>query len=216
MPKHRIESLADGVFAIVMTILILELKLPSLEGLYSDVQIWQALSKISFVLLIYFTSFTILGGYWLSHHFLISIFSKNADRLLPHLNLLFLSLIALIPFSAHLWGLYPDSKVSVWAFGTNIIAIGVSLMLLRWHIYKSREIENLEISKHEFNNNLFHLSLPPLFASFAIIVAYWNPQFAIFFFIIPAIINIIPGSLSFLTKTSHHLIKLITRQKKLF
>lgn len=207
MPKHRIENLADCVFSIVMTILILELKLPAFLDLQSDAEIWQKLSELGFVLLIYFISFTFLGGYWLSHHFLISVFSKNTDRLVIHLNLLFLSLVALIPFSAHLWGLYPDSKVSIFTFGINIIVIGASLLLLRWHIHKSRHIENSEISKHESISNLVHLALPPMFAVAAMLIAFWSPKGAVFFFIVPAIINIIPGSVSGMLKTANRWLK---------
>jgi len=211
MPKNRIENLADGVFAILVTILTLDLKVPSFQEIRSDEEFLHILSEFGFILLIYFISFAVLSSYWLSHHFIISVFAKNADRLLSHFNLLFLSTVSLIPFSSYLLGLYPGNKISVFIFAANVIVIGLSLILLRWHVNKSREIENKELSQSEFTKSLIHLSLPPVFAVFAIFFAFISPEWALVFFVIPTLLNIIPNSFEIMLKLMRKLVSMFTR-----
>src|SRR6266446_941520 len=103
----RLLALTDGVFAIIMTILVLELKAPS-----SDTEI----SGTAYGLLIYAISFLLAGVNWIGHSMIFSIV-KKANRMLIWLNIIFLMFASLIPFSANI---LMNSRISVSLFAYGI------------------------------------------------------------------------------------------------
>ncbi len=125
MNKARIEALSDGLFSVAMTILIFNIKTPSLTNATGGHELLAALYKMLPVFRGYFMSFAILGMYWIAHHGLFHHFAKHAKPSLTHLNILFLCLIVLIPFSTYLIDEYPMNAVAVMAYGLNIIVIGM-------------------------------------------------------------------------------------------
>jgi uncharacterized membrane protein len=106
--KGRIEALADGVFAIAMTLLILEVKVPDLlpdqiEQLPDRLlQLWPNFAAFGI-------SFLICGVYWVGHHAQLH-YIRRSDRFFIWLNIVFLMVISAIPFSAALIGEYPRAE----------------------------------------------------------------------------------------------------------
>src|SRR2546426_6245883 len=107
-PVLRIETLADGVFAIVMTILVFDLKAP-------DVAAPSDLAPSIFALwprfLTYGISFVVLGVYWYAHHSQFR-FIERTNKIVIWLNINFLAAVALVPVSTtpHVW--YHDHQIS--------------------------------------------------------------------------------------------------------
>lgn len=144
MPKTRIEALSDGVFAIVLTLLIIEIKVPELhlDHAISDLELFSELTRLIPLFLAYFVSFAVISTFWVFHNFFYSVFAKTTDRILTQLNILFLSVIAFIPFSAHLIGIYPNNKLAVIWYGSNVLIVAlVARAMLSWAL-KSKNIEN--------------------------------------------------------------------------
>lgn len=112
MNKSRLEAFSDGIFAIIITILVLEIKIPELGPTVTNMELWYALSQYSHILMGYFLSVAVIGMFWLRHHFMFHITAKNIDRWVIQLNIIFLSILALIPFSAGLLGTYPRLEVA--------------------------------------------------------------------------------------------------------
>lgn len=100
MNKLRLEAFSDGVFAIIITILVLEIKVPELGPDVSNIELWHTLSEYGHILIGYFLSVAVIAMFWLSHHFLFHTGAKNIDRWVVQLNTFFLAILALIPFSA--------------------------------------------------------------------------------------------------------------------
>lgn len=102
MHTARLETLADGVFAIVMTLLVFELRIPELPGA-AAADLWAAVVLLGPSLLSFIVSFLVLGVYWVGHH---SQFQhiRRADQTLLWLNILFLMCVSLVPFSAGMLG----------------------------------------------------------------------------------------------------------------
>lgn len=100
---ERLSTLADGVFAIVMTLLVLELSVPVVKGLSGNSELLLKLAELWPEFLIYGLSFMILGLFWVIHH---SIFAdvKRYDTTLVWLNIAFLMFVSLVPFSTALVG----------------------------------------------------------------------------------------------------------------
>lgn len=123
--KHRIEALADGVFAIAMTLLILELRVPLLAPDQVDqlpgrlLQLWPKLTA-------YVVSFLICGVYWVGHHAQMH-YVRRSDRIFLWTNIVFLMVIAAIPFSAALIGEYPRQSLAIRLYCSNLTLAGVVL-----------------------------------------------------------------------------------------
>jgi len=127
---ERLSTLADGVFAIVMTLLVLELSVPVVKGLSSNSELLHKLAEMWPEFLIYGLSFMILGIFWVIHH---SIFQdvKRYDTSLVWLNILFLMFVSLIPFSTALIGKNGFITVTAVIYGINMLV----LFNLGWAIF---------------------------------------------------------------------------------
>ena len=100
MPKQRLESFSDGVFAIVITLLVLNVHLDRDQELTL-----QTLANLGPEMLAFALTFVIVGVYWVSHHSMMHMI-KAVDRWLLWLNLLLLLAVVFIPFPAYLLGRY--------------------------------------------------------------------------------------------------------------
>ena len=112
MHRARIETLVDGVFAIAMTILVLEVKVPDLVDRRSAGELVEALLHHGYVIAAYFFSFAMLAVFWVWHHRLAE---KVREIDLPLLVCIvaFLSLVCFFPFAAALLGRYPGNLAAL-------------------------------------------------------------------------------------------------------
>ena len=125
MSKQRIEAFSDGVFAVAITLLVLNFKVTGLDR--SDLRN-QILGQWPH-LLSYVLSFVIVGVYWVAHHTLFH-FVKKTNRALLWLNNFFLMTIVFLPFPAGLLGEYPGSELSILLYGSTLIAANTSATLM--------------------------------------------------------------------------------------
>jgi uncharacterized membrane protein len=190
MSHQRLDQLSDGIFAIVMTILVFEIHFPGLTAIPTNREVWFALGSIVNPLLSYVLSFTLLFTYWRAHHFFVSIYAKNVDLTLININVLFFMLISLIPFSASLLGTYSNLEISVVIFGSHIILIGLTLYWMRRYVLFSEHIKNPEITRHEILGSTVRTLVPVVFAVIAIGLAFVNVKFSIAFFTLAVLFNL--------------------------
>jgi uncharacterized membrane protein len=101
MEKSRIAALVDGIFAVAMTLLVLDLKLPEGTKMSNDPAVWRQLFELTGRFSTYALSFIVLGIFWIGHHSLFH-FVRRVSRDMLWLNLLFLLFITLLPFSTNL------------------------------------------------------------------------------------------------------------------
>lgn len=134
LSTHRIEALCDGVFAIAMTLLVLQIPLPGPE----DVSAARAFRALWPSLTSYAASFAVLGVYWVGQHTQFH-FIRHADQVLIWMTLGFLMLIAAIPFSASLLSRYDFARWTVIVYGCHLILIGsVHHLVWRYVSHSSR------------------------------------------------------------------------------
>ena len=124
---NRIEAFSDGVFAIVVTLLVLELKVPALKDHASVAELTHALSEILPKFLSWLISFIIICKFWLNHHYILGL-ARHADYGLVWLNSIFLLGQSFIPFPSALMGEYPYNPLAVSLFGI-VFAINTLLFL---------------------------------------------------------------------------------------
>lgn len=190
MSHNRLDQLSDGIFAIVMTILVFEMKVPVIYGSASNTDLWLEITRMLPVFLSYIISFALLFTYWRAHHFFISIYAKNIDSLLTNINALFFMFVSLIPFSSSILGEYPNNELSIIIFGVHIVLIGLSLYWMRRYVLYSPHIQNPEISKREIRGSTIRTLVPVVFAMVAIPLSFWSIKISLTLFTFAVIFNL--------------------------
>ena len=126
--KSRLEALSDGVFAIVMTILVLQLGGSAISDAETATQLEAALLAQWPTFVSYGISFLMVGLYWVSHHTYFTFIGEVNETQL-WLNLLFLFCLSLIPFTAEVLGDHPDFRAGAVLYGLDLAACTGALYL---------------------------------------------------------------------------------------
>lgn len=194
MDKGRIETLSDSVFAIVMTLLVLDIKVHS-EVTTSDSALFTELTRLVPLFAGYIVSLAVLAMYWIGHHSLFYYFAKTANRTVAYMNLAFLGFVSLIPFSSYLLGTHNGSQLAILVYGANIIFAGLALYIMFAYVLASHEIENGTLSIKLIKQASIRILLPPFFAAIGIAVSFYSIRLSLLLFALPIFFNIIPRSL---------------------
>jgi uncharacterized membrane protein len=137
LPLDRFNAFTDGVFAIAITLLVLELTVPAVA-----VRMLPALAEDWHEFLGYLISFVFIGGIWVSHAGLTRLM-KHADALAYGIDLLMLLFVAVLPFSTNLMVTHlsgPDVTAAVVIYGINVLLASLSLSLLMFYIASERSL----------------------------------------------------------------------------
>lgn len=200
LSKSRIEALSDGLFAIVLTLLVIEIHVPILQGPITNEVLWHALIKLTPVFIGYLVSFVVLVMFWLSHNFFFSFFVKEINRQLLILNMLYLGLLAIIPFSALLIGEYPQSSLAVFLYGLNIFCIGLMNIWIFHYALQSKEIDTTHVPHKLIQQAKIRGRITPLCTFVGMVFAFISIPVALVLYAFPIIFNLVPGSLTALEK----------------
>ncbi len=130
--KGRIEALTDGIFAVAMTLLVLDLRLPDALALAAidDAGLRTALLTLLPKLESYVISFLVLCIFWLGHHRLMHLV-RGVDHLFLGRNLLFILFITFVPFSTSLMGQYRSLDDAPLVYGVNL-GLVLAAQFLMW------------------------------------------------------------------------------------
>jgi uncharacterized membrane protein len=198
MNKGRLEAFSDGVFSVVITLLIFDIKVPTLPEPVTNATLWHALAILSPLLIVYFITFAVLSVIWINHHFLFHRFAKSVDRRLNLLNLSYLAFVAFVPFSAHLIGNYHQLQPAAIIYGLNlVIIVAISRRMVNYMMANKGELLNDHLSPRLIKQARFRSSISLFSYIIGIIVSYVSVPLTLFFFAFPVIFNITPGSLDF-------------------
>lgn len=193
MNKTRLENLTDWVFAIVLTLLVLEFHIP--EHSSHDALI-QSLYDMIPTLFAYVLVCGTLTTYWLIHHYLITIFAKHISRGLVMANIVFLVFMSLLPISASLLGSYIHEPISIYIYGVNILLITSSLIWMRSIIYAHPETDLSSVSPSDSRYGKIRVFLPIWATLLAIFLAHFSPIVSFGIIIFTTVISVIPGGIA--------------------
>lgn len=158
MTKNRLEAFSDGMFAIIITILVLELKVPELTSNVSE-EFIDSLFNLLPKFLSFTFSFFLLSIFWVNHHNILHQVEKVDVKLL-WLNILFLFFSCLFPFIAAFIGDYPFNPHVVALYPLNMFFSGIVLRKFWKYAFvdtdlapnKLKEIEKQrELRKHDYS-----------------------------------------------------------------
>jgi uncharacterized membrane protein len=135
MNKTRLEAFSDGVFAIVITLLILNVKLPDTDYKNLSQSLWDVLPAIS----AYVLSFLLVGMYWVFHHYSFTLIAR-VDGVLLWLNILLLLFISFLPFPAMLMGKYPFKTIPVVIYVCNLLLVNGTGFIMLMHLKRNQSL----------------------------------------------------------------------------
>jgi len=165
--NRRLESFSDAVFAIVITIMVLEIQIPDSLAFTNDPV---ALQTFGAVFLTYALSFFVIANLWVSHHYLIFTLSRPTRTTIWYNNLL-LFCISTIPIVTPFLGMFPTSPKAAAAYGLVGAACTAAFMLLRSHASKHshneahRDIHHRILRRSAVFLAIYLLSIPLAFAN---------------------------------------------------
>ena len=134
MEKNRLEAFSDGVIAIIITIMVLEMKVPRGES-------WEALTALWPVFLSYVLSFLYVGTYWNNHHHLMqAACSVTSGTLWANLHLLFW--LSLMPFTTGWMGENHFARLPTMLYGANLLACASAYYALQTQLARHRSRGN--------------------------------------------------------------------------
>ena len=181
MSKARLEAFSDGVIAILITIMVLELKVPHAAG-------WDALEPLWPVLLAYVLSFVFVGIYWSNHHHLLHTADRiNGKILWANLHLLFW--LSLIPFVTGWMGENHVAPLPTAAYGVVMLMAAIAYTILTVAIV-SHHGESSKLAQAVGNDAKGKVSL--LLYAVAIAVAFLQPWISAGLYVLVALIWLVP------------------------
>lgn len=181
MNKNRLEAFSDGVIAIIITIMVLELKVPHNTDIH-------ALTELIPVFLGYVLSFVYVAIYWHNHHHMFhTVKHINGGIMWANTHLLFW--LSLIPFTTAYMTENHFAKIPVLLYGAVLFLSAIAYFITQGTIITSQGKDSLlaKAVKKDIKGKL-----SPLFYILALIGGAWNPVIAISFHVIVALMWLIP------------------------
>jgi uncharacterized membrane protein len=133
---ERIGALSDGLFAIAMTLIVLEIQVPAVAGIDSDAKLLAALGDLAPRFLTYLLSFLTLGIFWNGQQTQLSYLTRG-NRDLSWLSLLFLAIVALFPFTTSLLAEFFQLRLALALYWVDIVLCGFALLAIWTYVERA-------------------------------------------------------------------------------
>lgn len=165
-PNLRLLALSDGVIAVAITLLVLDIRLPEGFGELSDSELWAALVALWPRFLAYLLSFYVIANFWFSHRAKFNHIIKTDGRLM-WINMLFLLTVGLVPFTTNLIA-ESGGTVSTMVYAASMVVSGLSLSGI-WLYASANKLIDPKVTREERREHLqatlmtsliFALSIP--------------------------------------------------------
>lgn len=194
LEKGRLEALTDGIMAVAMTLLVLDLKFDGSENITSDQHLLAHLFQIERTFIVYIVSFVVLGMYWIAHHLQFH-FIRKVDRGILWINLTFMLLVTLVPFTTNVMMEYESLLVPVIMFGVNQILLSLCLLVNINYVARRPSLreESLtpEVVRFIHRRLLVFSCVPAL----SIAVAFISTRAALYLYMLMFVVHLFPFAL---------------------
>ena len=178
---ERLAALSDGLFAVAMTLLVLDLKVPAGHAIETDQALLDALRELAPRLVVYLMSFLTLGIFWVGQQMQLSHFARS-DRNLTWIHLVFLFAISLMPFSTSLMAEFITLRTALLLYWLNIFAFGAILFVSWRYAIHAGLVEpdvSVAIDRSVLNRIVIAQALYAFGAALCFASTYWSIGFII-------------------------------------
>ena len=134
---ERLAALSDGVFAVAMTLLVLDLRTPNAMQIHGEAALWHAVVALAPRVLVYLMSFLTLGIFWIGQQTQLNHLERS-DRDFTWLHLVFLFAVSLMPFSTSLMAEFIAYRVALVIYWLNILLLGTLLYVAWAYAFRTR------------------------------------------------------------------------------
>lgn len=177
LSKHRVEALQDGVYAIAITLLVLELKLPDHHGVHGQAELLQALVDLLPRLGAWLISFFVLAIFWASGHRAMH-WLKVVDGKLVWINIVMLLFASFMPFASSLVGEFPQYFVSQAVYAGTMGALGLCALWQLRYLVAHPELCHQPMPEALRKAAQLRCLGVVATAGTAVLIACWQPVFA--------------------------------------
>ncbi|HXM09448.1 MAG TPA: TMEM175 family protein [Terriglobales bacterium] len=125
---ERLAALSDGIFAFAMTLLVLDLRVPAMEVVHSEQDLWRGLTALTPRLVMYLMSFLTLGIFWVGQQTQLNHLGSSNIRL-SWIHIAFLFFVTITPFSTALLAEFTTYRIALIAYWLNIFFLGFALYI---------------------------------------------------------------------------------------
>lgn len=173
--SDRILFFSDAVFAIAITLLALDIKLPAVD-VTSDAAVWHALGSLGPQYLAFIVSFLTIGKLWQSH---VKKYSGNIENngTLMTINLLMLMAVAFIPFPTSLLSSSPTKAATI-VYALNMVLIGLLSAWGWWYAAIKNDFISPKPSEDEIKTELYGPLIISIVFGISIVIAFFAPDYA--------------------------------------
>jgi uncharacterized membrane protein len=186
--KSRLEALSDGLFSIVLTLLVFNL-IPVISGVENEAELHAAFLKVWPKFVSFVISFIVIGVIWVGHHTYFHAI-KGVDEVQLWLNLLVLFCVSLIPFSACLLGEHHRISTAVIIYGLNLVATGLA-QNLNWWYASSRKLMYSNIDPHLIRHLKLRRQVFISSSLVGVVVAWFNPEAGFYLYVVNAFFGLV-------------------------
>jgi uncharacterized membrane protein len=174
---ERLALFSDAVFAIAITLLVLELKVPGSEAVRAAGGLGAALIREIPRFFAFLMSFTVIGSYWILHHRMFR-YLQRCDEGLVSLNLVLLLFVAFLPFPVALFSSFRRDPVAIGFYATSVALAGLGLNLLWWYATRRRRLVAPDLDRRILRYVQFRAAVLPIVFTislpFAFLILNWT------------------------------------------
>jgi uncharacterized membrane protein len=182
---ERIVFFSDAVFAIAITLLVIEIKVPHLEPAAADSSFLTSVIQLIPKFVGFFLSFFVVGAYWVGHHRIFGFIDRWNYGLIWR-NVFFLMAIAFIPFSTAFFSEYPARFVPLAVYAISFTLAGC-LEIFLWRYAISAGLVRADADKNDIAHLTWRMSVLPAVGIVAMLIGLINPIFSGFAFLLISI-----------------------------
>jgi len=188
----RIEALADGIFAVAMTLLVLDVKLPDGELYKSNHDLIERLFSLEHIYVIYLVSFIVLGMYWVAHHAAFH-FIRYVDHTLLWINLIFLFLITSVPFGTDLLGSHNTLTFPYLYFGSKVLVLSSLLLAQTIYLRRHPELAQPSLTPAVVRQIVKRTAIFAMVPVLSMAAVFYNTRLALYLYFLLPIVHFLPG-----------------------
>ncbi len=182
---ERLAALSDGIFAVAMTLLVLDLRVPVStisQSIIHEQDLLSALTRLGPNILPYFMSFLTLGIFWVGQQTQLNNFTR-INRHLTWLNLVFLLAVTLTPFSTGLLAAFITFRLAIVVYWLNIVLLG-SMLFISWRYARHAQLLKDEVTEEIFAANQRRIVIAQSLYAFGALLCIINTYVSIGFIVL--------------------------------
>jgi TMEM175 potassium channel family protein len=193
LEKNRLEALADGIFAVSLTLLVLDIKLPDNASATTHDELVRNLVGLERHLVIYVISFVVIGIFWINHHIQFH-FVRRTDRGLIWINLLYLLLVSFVPFATDLIGDHKELVLPCEIYGLALLALSATSLVHLQYLVRHPELASSELNDDVYRTIRRRIQVSAIVPLLSMLAALLSTHVAVYVYLLLVTAHFFPGT----------------------